>query len=90
MNEKTGVQPSDAGLPVLAREWNYQFISKEDISVKAVYQMRYMPGVNIDDAYLKNDTSALTDDELKVYNIVLPIVKNAKQYDSDIEKNFYP
>ena len=86
-----GRAAGDKSLPLYVHWWRYQVIEDggDGGCVKAVYQVLYYPGLRIADAYLKNDTSKLTEDELKVYNKVLPIVNQAKRMRNDLDKEWH-
>ena len=89
--KNAGRAPGDRSLPLYVHWWRYQVIDDDgdDGTVKAVYQLLYYPGLRIADAYLKNDTSKLTDDELKVYKKVLPIVNQVKRMGNDLDKEWH-
>ncbi len=91
INAKTGRAFDDPALPMYVSNWCYQVIDGNSNNgiVKAVYQVIYYPGLNIADAYLNNDTSDLTKDELKVYKMALPIVDKAKQHKNDLDKELF-
>ena len=91
INAKTGKAFDDPALPMYVSNWCYQVIdnTSDDGIIKAVYQVIYYPGLNIADAYENGDTSTLTKDELKVYNKVLPIVKNARSIKNILDRELF-
>lgn len=54
-----------------------------------MFKTLYYPGTNIADAYLSGDTSALTADEMKVYEIAVGIVEEANAQPTTLRKELY-
>ncbi|MCR5813208.1 MAG: hypothetical protein K6G15_01775 [Desulfovibrio sp.] len=46
-------------------------------NARVLYKVTYYPGMRIADAYHKNDTSKLTDDEFRLYNIAINVIEQA-------------
>lgn len=51
-----------------------------------VFTLEDYPGTRVANAYINGDKSALTPDELKLYDVALEIVKDADQYEDEISK----
>ena len=52
-------------------------IRNNGTTARVLYKITYYPGMRIADAHLKHDTSQLTNDEYRLYNIALSIIDQA-------------
>lgn len=72
-------------LPLLNAETHHY----SDEYTEVVYTTELYPGMKIVSAYKSGDTSALSEEELKVYEIASEIVEKAKEFPSEIEAELF-
>ena len=58
-------------------------------TMRVIFYVRQYPGTRVANAYLSNDTSDLSADEMQLYNVALGIVNEANKKDRTINKEYY-
>ena len=86
IDTSSGSFPGEKTMAINAYRWDFLSLYNDKNIQKLIYRIYYYPGLRISDAYLAGDTSDLTEDELKVYDIVVPYVEKIKRIKSDMVK----
>ena len=68
---------------------NVEFVYQDKRDLYAILTAEHYNGTNIANAYLNNDTSQLTDEEMQVYNKAVQIVNQANQQPTPLRKELF-
>ena len=86
INPNIGVHFGQKILTINAYRWDYCIVSSDNNLQEVIFVVYYYPGLRIADAYESGDTSQLTNDEKRVYSIVLPFIEELESIESDLVK----
>ena len=68
---------------------NIDYVYENGRDMYVIITARHYDGTNIANAYLNNDTSQLTDEEMQVYNKAIQIVSQANQQPTPLRKELF-
>ena len=71
--------------PHVDMNWSYQ----ADGTAQMIYEITEYPGTRVANAYLSGNTSNLTNEELKLYNVAVGIVNEANKLSSPLAKEIF-
>ena len=66
-----------------------RWTNNRDRSVRVLYELNVYPGARVEYAYRTGNTSILTNEERKLYNIAVEIVREAKRQPNSLLKEYY-
>lgn len=77
---------TDQFLVITSLPWVDEIVYSNADDIYLTYNVIYYPGTRVADAYLNDDTSGLSDDEMELYNAAVEILEAAQQYDSPLKQ----
>jgi len=69
--------------------WSHDELYRNGGTTRVVYSVRYYPGVRVAKAYLSDDLSDLTEEEIRLYKAALPVVREALAIPSELERELF-
>ena len=69
--------------------WGIDDIENDGTNAKKIYTVTYYAGARVANAYLNNDTSSLTSEEMKLYNEAVSILKNIMKKETELQKEYF-
>lgn len=80
---------TDQFLVITSLPWVNENVYSNGDDIYLTYDVIYYPGTRIATAYLNDDTSELSDEEMQVYNIAVDILDRSAQYDTALKQELF-